>query len=126
MQAKEKELGSEPSSQNEGDQTSGKTTSSQAQTDAVVNSKTFIPMRKEAFHGLAGNVVRIAAPVTEACPEAILLHFIISIGNIVGRDIFINQGQFNRLNEFTCLVGESSTGAKGTSSDVIRSLMALA
>jgi Protein of unknown function (DUF3987)/CHC2 zinc finger len=83
-----------------------------------------VPMREGAFYGLAGTVVKIAVENSEACKEAILVQFLVSMGNILGRDLYINQGVYNHLNEFACLVGDSG-GAKGTSWDVIRGLLEL-
>ena len=82
-------------------------------------------MRKEAYHGLAGDVVRIAEPETEASPEALLTQFLISAGNILGYNIFMNQGGWHHLNEYMCLVGDTSQGRKGTSYAVLRDLLAL-
>jgi hypothetical protein len=81
-------------------------------------------MREEAFYGLAGSVVKIAVENSEACKEAILVQFLVAIGNILGRDLYINQGVYNHLNEFVCLVGDSG-GAKGTSWEAIRGLLEL-
>jgi hypothetical protein len=82
------------------------------------------PMREDAFYGLAGSVVKIAVENSEACKEAILVQFLAAIGNILGRDLYINQGVYNHLNEFVCLVGDSG-GAKGTSWEAIRGLLEL-
>jgi Protein of unknown function (DUF3987) len=82
------------------------------------------PMREEAFYGLAGNVVNLAVENSEACKEAVLVQFLVAIGNILGRDLYINQGVYNHLNEFACLVGESG-GAKGTSWEAISGLLGL-
>jgi hypothetical protein len=82
------------------------------------------PMREDAFYGLAGSVVQIAVENSEACKEAILVQFLVAVGNILGRDLYINQGVYNHLNEFVCLVGDSG-GAKGTSWEAIRGLLEL-
>jgi Protein of unknown function (DUF3987)/CHC2 zinc finger len=81
-------------------------------------------MREQAFYGLAGTVVNLAVENSEACKEAILIQFLVAMGSILGRDLYINQGGYNHLNEFACLVGDSG-GAKGTSWDVIRGLLEL-
>jgi hypothetical protein len=39
----------------------------------------------EAFHGLAGDVVDAIAPHAEADPVALLLHYLVMAGNIIGR-----------------------------------------
>jgi hypothetical protein len=51
-------------------------------------------MRQEAFRGLAG--VRIAEPKTEACRESIPIQFLVSIGNVIGRDVFVEKATPNR------------------------------
>jgi hypothetical protein len=80
------------------------------------------PMRDEAYYGLAGEIVRIAEPDTEACPEAILVQTLIAIGNIIGREVWRNQGDYQRLVEFGCLVGPSGDG-KGVSWSVVEGLL---
>ena len=39
----------------------------------------------DAFHGLAGDVVRTLEPHTEADPAGLLIQFIIAFGNLIGR-----------------------------------------
>jgi hypothetical protein len=43
------------------------------------------PMEDDAFYGLSGEVVRAIAAQSEACQEAILIHWLAAIGNIIGR-----------------------------------------
>src|SRR5262249_38897684 len=42
------------------------------------------PMADEAFYGLAGEVVRVIEPVSEACREAILGQFLVAFGKSDG------------------------------------------
>jgi hypothetical protein len=81
-----------------------------------------VPMRSEAYYGLAGEVVRIAESDTEACPEAILVQTLIAVGNMIGREVWRNQGDYQRLVEFGCLVGPSGDG-KGVSWSVVEGLL---
>ena len=73
------------------------------------------PMRDEAYYGLAGDVVKLAASSTEECPEALLIQLLIGLGNMIGRDAYIKQWCWHHLNEFVCIVGGSSTGRIGIS-----------
>ena len=80
-------------------------------------------MRQEAFHGLAGEVVNIVAPVTEACPEALLVQLLVCLGNAIGRDPWFNQADYHHTNEYMVLVGDTGAGRKGTSLRAIRGLL---
>jgi hypothetical protein len=81
------------------------------------------PMRQEAYHGLLGEFIRIAAPQTEACPEALLVQSLVGIGNMIGRDPWLNQADFHHTNEYMVLVGDTSAGRKGTSWRVVNGLL---
>jgi hypothetical protein len=43
------------------------------------------PLASEALYGLAGELVEMIMPRSEADPVALLLHLIVSIGNLIGR-----------------------------------------
>ncbi len=82
------------------------------------------PMAKEAFHGLAGQIVKIMEPQNEINPEALLLQFLVSIGSVVGRGPCtlsarsVNSGSLvvaHHANEFLVVCGESALSRKGTS-----------
>ncbi|MGO9109107.1 MAG: bifunctional DNA primase/polymerase [Thermoguttaceae bacterium] len=69
-----------------------------------------------ALHGLAGEVVQLFAPQTEADPVAILVSLLVVVGSIVGRRPFFPvEGDKHHANLFAVLVGDSSRGRKGTS-----------
>lgn len=69
-----------------------------------------------AFHGLAGEIVRVIEPHTEADPAALLVQLLVSFGSSIGRSAhFIADGALHHLNLFTVLVGRTSKGRKGTS-----------
>jgi len=53
------------------------------------------PMRQEAFHGLAGEVVKIVAPVTEACPEALLVQLLVCLGNAIGSGTLVQPSRLS-------------------------------
>jgi hypothetical protein len=51
-------------------------------------------MDDEAFYGLAGDIVRIIEPHSEASREAILAQLLVEIGNEVGRGPQLQTGQY--------------------------------
>jgi hypothetical protein len=73
------------------------------------------PPDPDAYHGLAGDVVRMIEPETEADPIAVLVQFLVVFGNLIGRTAHAAVGQCRHyLNEFTSLVGDTSIARKGT------------
>ena len=80
-----------------------------------------------ALSGLAGDVVRLIEPHTESDPVALLLQFLVSFGNAIGRGPFYQiEGDRHYTNEFLVLVGQSSKGRKGTSAGRIRQVFDVA
>jgi hypothetical protein len=74
------------------------------------------PPAEEAFHGLAGRIVRVIEPASEADPVALLGQLLVAFGNVVGRlPRFLADGKWHRGNENIVLVGRSSRARKGTS-----------
>jgi hypothetical protein len=83
------------------------------------------PLFKEAFFGLAGDIVHAIEPYSEADPAALLVQFLVGFGNVVGRGPhFKTHADRHGLNLFTVLVGATSKGRKGTSWGHIRSFLA--
>jgi Protein of unknown function (DUF3987) len=73
------------------------------------------PLAPAAFHGLAGKIVRLIEPHTEADPAALLIQFHAAFGNVIGHDLyFVADGAHHSLNLYNVLVGQSSKGRKGT------------
>ncbi|MBI2842380.1 MAG: DUF3987 domain-containing protein [Armatimonadetes bacterium] len=73
------------------------------------------PPAPEAFHGLAGDVVRVLDPHTEADPVALLSNFLVFFGSVIGRTAhFIAEADRHYTNLFAVQVGLSSKGRKGT------------
>jgi hypothetical protein len=84
-----------------------------------------LTLRPPALHGLAGDVVRLLAPHTEAPPAAILLQLLAAFGNALGPDPHcLVDATRHGLNLFVVLVGESSKSRKGTSWNQIAQLFA--
>jgi hypothetical protein len=84
-------------------------------------------MGDDAYHGLAGDVVREIGPYTEADPVAILIQFLTCAGNIIGNRAYYQvEGTRHHANLFSVLVGESSKARKGTSWDRITHIVKIA
>lgn len=81
------------------------------------------PLAPEAFHGLAGEIVRTIEPHSEADPAAILIQLLVAFGNAVDRGPhFKAEADRHNTNMFTILVGNTSKGRKGTAWGHVRSL----
>jgi hypothetical protein len=84
-------------------------------------------MAPAAFHGLAGEVVARILPDTESDPAALLLQYLVSFGNAVGRlPYYLIEQDRHFANLFTVLVGQTSKSRKGTSAGRIRALFKIA
>ncbi len=85
------------------------------------------PLREDAFHGLAGDVVRRIEPHTEADPAALLVTFLLAFGNAAGRNAhWLAESTPHFANEFAVIVGQSAQARKGTSLDRILALFSMA
>lgn len=73
------------------------------------------PPDEAAYHGLAGEIVRVTEPHTEADPVAILAQVLMAFGSVIGRTAyFLAEADRHFANLFVVLVGVSSRGRKGT------------
>jgi hypothetical protein len=81
------------------------------------------PMAKAAYYGIAGKIVDIITAQSEACPESILVQFLVGFGNLIGRKPYCRQASVHHLNEFAVLIGETATGCKGISWDAVCELL---
>ncbi len=89
---------------------------SQMPEPAVKEEKRRPMMHSAAYHGVAGEWVRLIDPHTEADPAATLLQFLIAFGNAAGRAAHFHIGATKHyLNLFGCLIGATNAGRKGTS-----------
>ena len=81
------------------------------------------PLEEEAFHGLAGEVVRAIEPHTEADPAAVLINFSVAFGSAVNlAPHAIAEADRHGTNLFAVLVGETAKGRKGSSFGHVRKL----
>jgi hypothetical protein len=82
------------------------------------------PLAPEAFHGLAGEIVRVLEPASEADPAALLFQLLVAFGNVIGRNgHFVVEADQHFCNEFVVLVGRTAKGRKGTSFGQINRLL---
>jgi hypothetical protein len=80
-----------------------------------------------ALDGLAGDVVRILEPHTEADPAALLVTFLTLFGNAVGSRSHVRVGAAQHpARLFVCLVGDTARARKGQSFAEVGSLFELA
>jgi hypothetical protein len=81
-------------------------------------------LAEEAYYGLAGKIVRTIEPHTESDPVAMLVQLLTMVGNVIGRaPYFPVEADRHHMNLFTCLVGQSSKGRKGSSAGHPRRLL---
>jgi len=82
------------------------------------------PIGEAAYHGIAGRVVRLIEPHSEADPAALLVQFIVAAGAYIGRGPhLIADGAEHHANLFSVIVGDSSKSRKGTSWARIKGIM---
>lgn len=77
----------------------------------------------EAFHGILGEIIDAVAPHTEADPVALLGTLLATTGACMGRWRTLYQGSEQAANLFVVLVGDSSTGRKGTAASIGRDVL---
>ena len=68
-----------------------------------------------AFHGPAGDAVRVIEPHTEADPVAILATLLAGVGAMIGSGQRITRGGHHPGRLFVGIVGDTSKGGKGQS-----------
>lgn len=79
------------------------------------------------YHGLAGNIVRLLEPHTEADPVSLLVSFLAEIGVMLGRSPHLTlDGCYHPLIIWPVLVGQSSKSRKGSAAQRIRAILSLA
>lgn len=81
----------------------------------------FPTMEEKAFYGLAGDLVRLIEPHSEADPVALLAQILVAFGSIIGRNAHtVAEADLHYTNLNIVLVGESSKARKGTSWGQVR------
>jgi hypothetical protein len=85
------------------------------------------PPNVEAFHGLAGKVVRAIEPHSEADSAALLVLTLAAFGSACGHGPgWEVGGTFHATNLFVLVIGRTSDGRKGTGWDAIKPVFARA
>jgi hypothetical protein len=81
------------------------------------------PLDDAAYSGLAGELVRLVEPQSEADAVALLVHPLILIGTLAGRGPHITiAADRHGLNEFALFVGDTSKARKGVSAGYTKRL----
>lgn len=84
-------------------------------------------LSSKAFYGLAGEIVRLISPHTEADDAAILFQTIAAFGVAVGRrPHYLVESDRHHANLFIAIVGNTAKGRKGTSWGRVRRVMEIA
>jgi hypothetical protein len=82
-------------------------------------------MDAAAFHGIAGELVRMIAPDTESDPAALLLQVLVAFGVLVGRGPHYKvEGDEHHAVLYVVLVGATAKARKGTSWSRVRDVYA--
>jgi hypothetical protein len=78
------------------------------------------PLKPAAFYGIVGDLVDVYRPHSEADDAAILIQFLVAVGNMIGRiPHFYAQGTRHHLNLNCVLTGATARGRKGSSFDQV-------
>jgi hypothetical protein len=78
------------------------------------------------MYGPLGEVTRKLCEFSEANTGAVYLNLLVSFGNMIGRKAYFNAGSTKHyMNEFLAVVGDSSTGRKGTAENAAKSFLSL-
>jgi hypothetical protein len=88
--------------------------------------KAWPELEAAAYHGLAGEIVSIVAPKTEADPVALLMQLLVYVGNAIGRGPFylINEDR-HYANLYLLIAGRTSKARKGLSAGIVRAVLSL-
>jgi hypothetical protein len=82
-------------------------------------------LRPEALYGLAGELVRMIEPHSEADPAALLIQFLVGFGSVIGRQAhFLAEADRHPCNLYAVIVGQTAKGRKGTSLGQIQRMLA--
>jgi hypothetical protein len=79
------------------------------------------PPDAAAFYGLAGEIVRMIEPETEADPGGLLLQLLVMAGSVIGHSPHYKvEETAHHINENAVTVGDTAMGRKGTASERAR------
>ena len=81
-------------------------------------------LQHDAYHGLAGDLVRAFDPLTEAHPAAVLGTFLVSFGNAAGGGAHTYVGERRHSTNLAAVIcGATSRSRKGTSAAPIERIL---
>lgn len=82
------------------------------------------PPRPDAFYGLAGELVSVIEPHSEADPVALLSQLLVGFGNVIGRGPYFQvEADKHPTNLFMVLVGPTSRARKGSALSQVKRLL---
>jgi hypothetical protein len=82
------------------------------------------PLKPQAFHGIAGEIVAAIEPHTESDPAALLVQALVAFGSVAGRNAyFVVGGDRHAANLFCCLVGATAAGRKTSGWGCVRHVL---
>jgi hypothetical protein len=106
---------------------SGDDAKASSQTGATTSVDTWPVPDHAVYHGLAGRVVATILPHTESDPVALLLQYLVSFGNAVGRQPhYLIEGAEHYPVLYALLAGPTAKARKGTSAQHIRRIFTVA
>jgi hypothetical protein len=81
----------------------------------IGESPPVVVLGNDAYHGLAGEIVQLLEPHSEADPAGLLVQLVVAFGNVVGRGPHcMVESSRHGTNLFVVLVGNTANGRKGT------------
>ena len=84
--------------------------------DVITTTGWPTPPAPDAFHGVTGGFVDTVSPHSEADSVALLIQFLVAVGNLLGRSGHaVAESSKHFANLFVVLVGKSAKGRKGSS-----------
>jgi hypothetical protein len=79
------------------------------------------PIGEAAYHGVTGDFVRSVREETEADPAALLVQFLVFVGNYIGRRAWFTVGATrHHCNLFALIAGLTAKARKGSGVDYVR------
>jgi hypothetical protein len=92
-------------------------------TTADTSSDAWPVLHDDAYHGLAGAIVKAIGPETEADDVGVLLSLLACVGNAIGRGTSFGVGtERHHANLFVCLCGDTAS-AKGQAWGIAKALL---
>ncbi|WP_395695267.1 hypothetical protein [Nocardioides sp.] len=81
-------------------------------------------LAEDAFHGLAGDIVRTIEPLTEASAPAMMATLLVTFGAMAGRHSFVYVGpKKHHPLLYAVVVGQSARARKGTGAAAVRPII---